>query len=95
MQVIIAISVASMVIGAFGAIMQKDLKRMMAYSSIAHMGYALTGIAAGSQQGAAGVLIYMTTYIFMGAGTFSIILMLRRDGSVSYTHLTLPTIYSV
>ena len=80
MQVIIAISVASMVIGAFGAIMQKDLKRMMAYSSIAHMGYALAGIAAGSQQGAAGVLIYMTTYIFMGAGTFSIILMLRRDG---------------
>ena len=80
MQVIIVISVASMVIGAFGAIMQKDLKRMMAYSSIAHMGYALTGIAAGSQQGAAGVLIYMTTYIFMGAGTFSIILMLRRDG---------------
>ena len=80
MQVIIAISVASMVIGAFGAIMQKDLKRMMAYSSIAHMGYALAGIAAGSQQGAAGVLIYMTTYMFMGAGTFSIILMLRRDG---------------
>ncbi len=80
MQVIIAISVASMVIGAFGAIMQKDLKRMMAYSSIAHMGYALAGIAAGSQQGAAGVLIYMTTYIFMGAGTFSVILMLRRDG---------------
>ena len=80
MQVIIAISVASMVIGVFGAIMQKDLKRMMAYSSIAHMGYALAGIAAGSQQGAAGVLIYMTTYIFMGAGTFSIILMLRRDG---------------
>ncbi len=80
MQVIIAISVSSMVIGAFGAIMQKDLKRMMAYSSIAHMGYALAGIAAGSQQGAAGVLIYMTTYIFMGAGTFSVILMLRRDG---------------
>ncbi len=80
MQVIIAISVSSMVIGAFGAIMQKDLKRMMAYSSIAHMGYALSGIAAGSQQGAAGVLIYMTTYIFMGAGTFSVILMLRRDG---------------
>ena len=50
MQVIIAISVASMVIGAFGAIMQKDLKRMMAYSSIAHMGYALAGIAAGSSK---------------------------------------------
>jgi NADH-quinone oxidoreductase subunit N len=80
MQVIIALSVASMAVGAFGAIMQKDLKRMMAYSSIAHMGYALAGLAAGTQQGAAGVMIYMTTYIFMGAGTFSIILMMRRDG---------------
>jgi len=80
MQVIIALSVASMLLGAFGAIMQKDLKRMMAYSSIAHMGYALAGLAAGTQQGAAGVMIYMTTYIFMGAGTFAIILMMRRDG---------------
>ena len=80
MQVIIALSVTSMAVGAFGAIMQKDLKRMMAYSSIAHMGYALAGLAAGTQQGAAGVMIYMTTYIFMGAGTFSIILMMRRDG---------------
>ena len=96
MQVIIALSVASMVVGAFGAIMQKDLKRMMAYSSIAHMGYALAGLAAGTQQGVAGVMIYMTTYIFMGAGTFSIILMMRRDGipvqklsdlsGLSYTH---------
>ncbi len=80
MQVIIALSVASMLVGAFGAIMQKDLKRMMAYSSIAHMGYALAGLAAGTYEGAAGVMIYMTTYIFMGAGTFSIILMMRRDG---------------
>ncbi len=80
MQVIIALSVASMIVGAFGAIMQKDLKRMMAYSSIAHMGYALAGLAAGTFQGAAGVMIYMTTYIFMSAGTFSIILMMRRDG---------------
>ena len=80
MQVIIALSIASMIIGAFGAIMQKDLKRMMAYSSIAHMGYALAGLASGTHQGAAGVMIYMTTYIFMSAGTFSIILMMRRDG---------------
>ena len=79
-QVLIALSIASMVIGAFGAIMQTDIKRMMAYSSIAHMGYALAGLAAGSHAGVLGVIIYMTGYIFMGAGTFAIILMMRREG---------------
>ena len=79
-QVLIAVSIASMVVGALGAIMQNDIKRMMAYSSIAHMGYALAGLAAGTQQGALGVVIYMTGYIFMGAGSFSIILLMRRDG---------------
>ena len=69
-----------MVVGALGAIMQRDIKRMMAYSSIAHMGYALAGLAAGTQQGALGVMIYMTGYIFMGAGSFAIILLMRRDG---------------
>ena len=79
-QVLIALSIASMVVGALGAIMQRDIKRMMAYSSIAHMGYALAGLAAGSHQGALGVMIYMTGYIFMGAGSFAIILLMRRDG---------------
>ena len=79
-QVLIAVSIASMVVGALGAIMQNDIKRMMAYSSIADMGYALAGLAAGTQQGALGVVIYMTGYIFMGAGSFSIILLMRRDG---------------
>ena len=79
-QVLVAISVASMVIGALGAIMQSDIKRLMAYSSIAHMGYAIAGLAAGSEDGAIGVMIYMTTYVFMGAGTFAIILLMRRDG---------------
>ncbi|MGB0689359.1 MAG: NADH-quinone oxidoreductase subunit NuoN [Candidatus Puniceispirillum sp.] len=79
-QVLVALSIASMVIGAFGAIMQTDIKRMMAYSSIAHMGYALAGLAAGSHAGVLGVIIYMTGYIFMGAGTFAIILMMRREG---------------
>jgi NADH-quinone oxidoreductase subunit N len=79
-QVLIALSIASMVVGAFGAIMQRDIKRMMAYSSIAHIGYALAGLAAGSHQGALSVLIYMTGYIFMGAGSFAIILLMRRDG---------------
>jgi len=60
--------------------MQTDIKRMMAYSSIAHMGYALAGLAAGTEAGAMGVIIYMTGYVFMGAGTFAIILLMRRDG---------------
>ena len=79
-QVLIALSILSMVVGALGAIMQNDIKRMMAYSSIAHMGYALAGLAAGTHQGALGVMIYMTGYIFMGAGSFAIILLMRRDG---------------
>jgi NADH-quinone oxidoreductase subunit N len=82
-QVLVALSIASMVVGALGAIMQADIKRMMAYSSIAHMGYALAGLAAGSADGAFGVLIYMTGYIFMGAGTFAIILLMRRDGQAA------------
>ena len=78
-QILIALSVTSMIVGATGAIMQQNIKRMLAYSSIAHMGYALAGLAAGSLEGAAGVVIYMTTYVFMGAGAFSIIMSLRRD----------------
>jgi NADH-quinone oxidoreductase subunit N len=79
-QVIVALSIASMCVGALGAIMQSDIKRMMAYSSIAHMGYALAGLAAGTHEGAFGVMIYMTGYVFTGAGTFAVILLMRRDG---------------
>ena len=78
-QILIALSVASMVVGATGAIMQQNIKRMLAYSSIAHMGYALAGLAAGSPEGATSVVIYMTTYVFMGAGAFAGIMSLRRD----------------
>ena len=80
-QILIALSVASMIVGATGAIMQQNIKRMLAYSSIAHMGYALAGLATGTAEGATGVVIYMTTYVFMGAGAFSIIMSLRRDGA--------------
>ena len=80
-QVIMALAVISMLVGALGAIMQSNIKRMMAYSSIAHMGYALCGLAAGTADGASGVMIYMTTYIIMGAASFSIILLMRRDGA--------------
>ncbi len=79
-QVIIALSVASMIVGATGAIMQVNIKRMLAYSSIAHMGYALAGFAAGTDAGFSAVVIYMTTYLFMGAGSFAIIMTMRRDG---------------
>ena len=82
-QVLVAVSIASMAVGALGAIMQSDIKRMMAYSSIAHVGYALAGLAAGTQQGVIGVIIYMTGYIFMGAGSFAIILLMRREGQAA------------
>lgn len=80
-QILVALSVASMIVGATGAIMQTNIKRMLAYSSIAHMGYALAGLAAGTVEGATGVVIYMTVYVFMGAGAFAIIMSLRRDGN--------------
>ena len=79
-QILIALSVISMIVGATGAIMQQNIKRMLAYSSIAHMGYALAGLASGSIEGATSVVIYMTTYVFMGAGSFAIIMSMRRDG---------------
>ena len=82
-QILIILSVSSMIIGTLGAIIQSDIKRMMAYSSIAHMGYGLAGLATGTEQGAIGVIIYMTGYIFMGAGSFSMILLMRRDGQAA------------
>ena len=80
-QILIALSVISMIVGATGAIMQQNIKRMLAYSSIAHMGYALAGLASGSIEGATSIVIYMTTYVFMGAGSFAIIMSMRRDGA--------------
>ena len=79
-QVIILVSILSMLLGAFAAIGQRNIKRLMAYSSIGHMGYALIGLAAGSEAGLRGVLIYMLTYVFMTAGTFACILAMRRRG---------------
>lgn len=77
-QVIVLVSILSMVVGAFSAIAQKNIKRLMAYSSIGHMGYALMGLAAGTSQGVSSVLIYMTIYLIMTIGTFACILMMRR-----------------
>ncbi len=82
-QVIVFVSMLSMVLGAFAAIGQRNIKRLMAYSSIGHMGYALVGLAAGSQAGVEGVIIYMITYVAMTLGAFAAILAMRRkDGMV-------------
>ncbi len=77
-QIIIAISALSMVVGAFAAIGQRNIKRLMAYSSIGHMGYALVGLAAGTEEGVRGVLIYLTIYLAMTLGVFACILSMRR-----------------
>jgi len=82
-QIIVFISIASMLLGAFAAIGQKNIKRLMAYSSIAHMGFALVGLAANSEAGVRGVVIYMLIYLVMTLGTFAFILAMRRkDGNV-------------
>jgi NADH-quinone oxidoreductase subunit N len=79
-QIIIFISIASMVLGAFAAINQRNIKRLMAYSSIGHVGYALMGLAVGNEAGVRGILIYLAIYVFMNIGTFACILAMRRDG---------------
>ena len=80
-MVIEIISVVSMVLGALAAIGQTDIKRLMAYSSIGHMGYALIGLAVGTPLGMRGVLVYLIVYIFMSAGTWACIIAMRRQGS--------------
>jgi len=77
-QIVILISIASMVLGAFAAINQRNIKRLMAYSSIGHVGYALIGLAVGDEPGIRAVLIYMAIYVFMNIGAFACILSMRR-----------------
>src|SRR5690348_14342414 len=84
-QIVVFVSIASMVLGAFAAIGQRNLKRLMAYSSIGHMGFALVGLAAGTAQGVQGVLIYMAIYVAMTLGAFAVILAMRRDGKLVET----------
>jgi NADH-quinone oxidoreductase subunit N len=79
-QIIIFISVLSMALGAVAAIGQKNIKRLMAYSSIGHMGYALLGLAAGTALGARGVLIYLAIYVFTNIGVFACIQAMKRQG---------------
>jgi NADH-quinone oxidoreductase subunit N len=79
-QVIVLISIASMVLGALAAIWQDNIKRLLAYSSIGHMGYALIGLAAGTEAGVRGILVYMAIYLAMNVGTFCCVLAMRRNG---------------
>ena len=104
-QIIVAISIASMALGAFAAIGQTNIKRLMAYSSISHMGYAMVGLAAGTVQGVQSILVYLTIYLFMNVGTFACILAMRRQGrmveniddlaGLSKTNLPMATILAV
>jgi len=79
-QIIVFISIASMALGAVAAINQRNIKRLMAYSSIGNVGYALVGLAAGGPEGVRGLVIYMAIYVFMTLGSFACILSMRRRG---------------
>ena len=80
-QVLVFIAIASMFLGAIAAIGQTNLKRLLAYSSIGHMGYALVGLAAGTEAGAQSLLIYLSIYLVMNIGVFAFILTMERDGA--------------
>ena len=79
-QVLAALAGASMFLGAVAGIGQRDFKRLMAYSSISHMGFALIGLAVGTAEGVQAMLIYMAIYVTMNVGTFAFILSMERDG---------------
>ena len=81
-QVVVFLSVASMILGAVAAIAQENIKRLMAYSSIGHVGYALIGLAAATPNGIRGVLVYMAIYLFMNLGTWAVILCMRQKGQM-------------
>jgi len=81
-QIVIAVSIASMALGAFAAIGQRNIKRLMAYSSIGHVGYMFVGLSASSQQGTQAVLVYLAIYVAMTLGTFACILSMRRSGGM-------------
>ena len=77
--IIIFLSIASMIVGAVAAIGQQNIKRLMAYSSIGHMGYALAGLATGTNEGIQSLIIYLTIYLVMNLGAFGCIFMMKRE----------------
>ncbi len=78
--IIIFISVASMILGAVAAIVQKNIKRLLAYSSIGHIGYALAGVATGATSGYESSVLYITIYVVMNIGAFSCLYLMKKDG---------------
>jgi len=74
------LAVLTMAVGNLAAIAQRNIKRMLAYSTIGHVGFVMLGIIAGNADGYAGVLVYMTIYLFMNMGAFAVIVLMRRDG---------------
>ncbi|MGB3273945.1 MAG: NADH-quinone oxidoreductase subunit NuoN [Xanthobacteraceae bacterium] len=79
-QIVVFVSIASMALGSVAAIGQRNIKRMLAYSSIGHMGFALVGLAAGTAEGAQGVVLYLSIYVAMTLGSFAVILAMKRKG---------------
>ena len=80
-QIVALLSLLSMFLGGIAAIGQTNIKRLMAFSSIAHMGYALMGLAAGTAFGVQAMLVYMAIYVTMNLGTFAFILLMQKDGA--------------
>ena len=78
--ILVFMSIASMILGAVAAMSQSNIKRLMAYSSIGHIGYAIAGIAAGSENGFKSTLVYISIYVVMNIGAFSCILLMKRSG---------------
>ena len=78
--IIIFISIASMILGAVAAMVQKNFKRLLAYSSIGHIGYALAGVATGAVSGYQSAIVYISIYVIMNIGAFSCLYLLKKDG---------------
>jgi NADH-quinone oxidoreductase subunit N len=81
-EIVVFVAIASTLLGSFAAIGQRNIKRLMAYSSIGHMGFALIGLATGTPEGVQGVLVYMSIYLTMTLGVFAVILSMRRAGGM-------------
>ena len=80
-QIVVFIAIASMLLGAFAAIGQSNIKRLLAYSGIGHIGFALVGLAAGTEKGVYSVLVYLAIYLVMTLGAFACVLVMRRNGA--------------
>src|ERR1700742_1180140 len=79
MQIIVFVALASMILGAFGGLVQSNIKRLLAYSSIANVGYALVGLSAGGAEGVQALLIYVAIYFLNTLGVFGVIMCMRRN----------------